>query len=155
MFGVKETVVDLSSSSEKWWNTEAHLAYLLLQLDSSPEKLYLSTWSSSSLSPSGSSSSPPETYKPMTKPKIISRIINIEIQGRFDYKLFWVFDLDEEMKCLMIWLFFWIFQNLQKKRSEDLDSQLWTPPFSYGLHPCVKPSSRYKGTVFKSLLDLH
>lgn len=33
---------------------------------------------------------------------------------------------------------------MQKKRSEDLDSQLWTPPFSYGLHPCVKPSSRYK-----------
>ncbi|CAG7860448.1 unnamed protein product [Brassica rapa] len=35
-------------------------------------------------------------------------------------------------------------KNLQRKSSEDLDSQLWTPPFSYGLHPCVKPSSRYK-----------
>ncbi|KAF8091230.1 hypothetical protein N665_0451s0043 [Sinapis alba] len=35
-------------------------------------------------------------------------------------------------------------KNLQK--SSD-DSQLWTPPFSYGLHPCVKRTPRYKEFV--------
>jgi len=33
-------------------------------------------------------------------------------------------------------------QNLQKPYE---NTQLWTPPFSFGLHPCVKPTPKYKG----------
>jgi hypothetical protein len=32
-------------------------------------------------------------------------------------------------------------QNLQKPYE---NTQLWTPPFSFGLHPCVKPTPKYK-----------
>lgn len=41
-------------------------------------------------------------------------------------------------------------QNLQKLNEKN---QLWTPPFSFGLHPCVKPTPRYKGNE-KSYISL-
>lgn len=31
-----------------------------------------------------------------------------------------------------------------------LDHQLWEAPSSQGLHPCVKPTNKYKGTFFLS-----
>lgn len=27
------------------------------------------------------------------------------------------------------------------------DEKLWDPPFSHGLHQCVKPTARYKGFI--------
>ncbi|XP_024007652.1 O-fucosyltransferase 38 isoform X1 [Eutrema salsugineum] len=32
----------------------------------------------------------------------------------------------------------------KKMRESNGDAQLWTPPFSFGLHPCVKPTPKYK-----------
>ncbi|PON82191.1 O-fucosyltransferase [Trema orientale] len=44
-------------------------------------------------------------------------------------------------------------QSHQKKKADQLptehvpDGQLWDAPFSYGLHPCIKPTAKYKAAV--------
>lgn len=39
------------------------------------------------------------------------------------------------------------------------DGQLWGAPFGYGLHPCIKPTAKYKGEhnifgMHNSIVDL-